>query len=151
MPLHVDVIDDTNEIAAETIAGVVSAAFANLDDALQGDWACVVRVASTEEIALLHGRFFGEPSDTDVMSFPSGEDLTACSGYLGDIAISIDMAKVQAVEAEHSITREISYLALHGMLHLLGYDDLNDVDRIEMLRLQDILLSAAERAQGVRL
>lgn len=139
------------EIDADLHSRVLSAAYQHYEAAPQGEWECSVRLASSVEIAALHGQFFGDPTDTDVMSFPSGDALESNGGYLGDIAISIDMARTQAREARHSLDREIAYLALHGMLHLLGHDDLREADREAMLSLQDTLLAAVEREIGRRL
>ena len=91
------------------------------------------------EIAELHERYQGIPGPTDVLSFPGDPP------YLGDIAISADTATAQAAEAGHSPNREIAYLALHGLLHLLGYDDLDEASRARMLARQDELLEAFER------
>ena len=65
---------------------------------------------------------------TDVLSFPLGEDGVydqnpATGAYmLGDIVISMEKAKVQSEEFGHSLQREVGYLTVHSMLHLLGYD-----------------------------
>ncbi len=101
-----------------------------------GVWIC-----SDAEIADLHRRFMGIEGPTDVMSFPGeGDD------YLGDIAVSYETAAIQAVEAAHGTAREIAYLALHGLLHLIGYDDLDPNSRAAMLARQDALIAAFERA-----
>ncbi|MCS7050847.1 MAG: rRNA maturation RNase YbeY [Thermomicrobium sp.] len=98
-----------------------------------GVWIC-----RDEEIAELHERFHGIPGPTDVMSFPGDPP------YLGDIAVSAETARVQAAEVGHSVGREIAFLALHGFLHLVGYDDRNETERSHMLRRQEELLRAFE-------
>ena len=60
---------------------------------------------------------------------------------LGDIYISIDKAKSQAIEYGHSFKREICFLAVHGFLHLLGYDHMNKEDEEEMFSLQELILN----------
>lgn len=110
--------------------------------------ALTLLLTDTNEISQLHARFFGDPSDTDVMSFPGDERPTDGSHYLGDIAISLDVAGVQAEREQHSLQREVSFLALHGLLHLLGYNDENDGERATMLRLQTDLLEAFEAERG---
>ena len=80
----------------------------------------------------------------DVLSFPSneGDALSAVpDGFLGDIAISIDRAKAQAEEYGHSFERELSFLTVHGCLHILGYDHMNDEERQDMFALQDKILN----------
>ena len=81
---------------------------------------------------------------TDVLSFPScdGDAIAAApDGFLGDIAISIHKAKAQAEEYGHSFERELSFLTVHGCLHLLGYDHIEDGERQEMFALQDKILN----------
>lgn len=71
---------------------------------------------------------------TDVLSFPS--DLVEEDGrhYLGDLMISVPQARRQATEQRHSLARELRLLALHGYLHLLGYD--HEADAGLMMRFQ---------------
>ena len=70
-------------------------------------------------------------SATDVLSFPLGENGTydknpETGAYmLGDIVLSVERAKAQAAEYGHTLQREIGYLTVHSMLHLLGYDHVN--------------------------
>ena len=59
---------------------------------------------------------------------------------LGDIVISIDRAKEQAVEYNHSLRREVTFLTVHGILHLLGYDHIEENDRLEMEAEQKFLM-----------
>ena len=60
---------------------------------------------------------------------------------MGDIIISIDTAKSQAEEYGHSIEREIAFLTVHGILHLLGYDHIEEADRIEMRQEEEYILT----------
>lgn len=95
---------------------------------------------------------------TDVLSFPMIEWNIPCDWdslkigqdihpktkeiELGDILISMDIGRAQAAEYGHSLEREISYLALHGLLHLLGYDHIKEDDK-KLMRLEeeDVLLT----------
>lgn len=80
---------------------------------------------------------------TDVLSFPAaeGEELLSIPDvFLGDIAISLPRAKEQAAEYGHSLLRELTFLAVHGSLHLMGYDHMTDEDRAEMFDRQDRIL-----------
>ncbi len=101
-----------------------------------GVWIC-----RDDEIAELHERFQGVPGPTDVLSFPGDPP------YLGDIAVSADTAALQATEMGHSVGREIAFLVLHGFLHLIGYDDLSELDRSRMLKRQEELLRAFEEEE----
>jgi probable rRNA maturation factor len=100
-----------------------------------GLWLC-----TDAEIADLHQRFMDIPGPTDVISFPGDTQ------YLGDIAVSFDTAAMQAIDAGHPVARELAYLALHGLLHLLGYDDITPAEREQMLTRQDELIEAFEKA-----
>ena len=59
---------------------------------------------------------------------------------LGDIYISIDKAKEQSIQYQHSLDREICFLAVHGLLHLLGYDHMNKEDEKIMFEKQEMIL-----------
>ena len=95
-----------------------------------------VRFVDNEEIHRLNKQFRNVDSATDVLSFPLGkveEDGTATydenpetgAKVLGDIVISVERAEEQAKEFEHSLQREMAFLTVHSMLHLLGYDHVN--------------------------
>jgi probable rRNA maturation factor len=78
-----------------------------------------------------------------VLSFPDGDRLPDGQRLLGEIVVSLDRARLQALDAGHDELRELKELALHGTLHLLGYDHSNDhgeMNQIE-LRLREELLS----------
>ena len=83
---------------------------------------------------------------TDVLSFAlnEGEEPEIVDGpvvnMLGDIIISVERATEQAAEYGHSIAREIAFLTVHGMLHLLGYDHMEEVDRVEMRKEEDYVM-----------
>lgn len=76
--------------------------------------------------------------ETDVLSFPLGEkgkyDINPETNaqMLGDIIISVEKAMEQAKELSHSLRREIAYLTAHSMLHLLGYDHIENMDKLHM-------------------
>lgn len=82
--------------------------------------------------------------ETDVISFAledeKEEDSFLDNRMLGDIYISVDKAKSQAIEYGHSLKREISFLAVHGLLHLLGYDHMNKDDEEVMFGKQELIL-----------
>lgn len=81
---------------------------------------------------------------TDVLSFPAdegGEILSIPDGFLGDIMISIPRAEEQGKELGHSTEREIIFLTVHGLLHLLGYDHMTEEDESIMLPVQRSIVS----------
>ena len=61
--------------------------------------------------------------------------------FLGEIYICFDRVKEQAVEYNHSVKREFCYLAVHGLLHLLGYDHMTEEDKKEMRALEEEILN----------
>ncbi len=75
---------------------------------------------------------------TDVLSFPSDEE-----GYCGDVFIALKQASKQAKNYEHSLKREISFLAVHGYLHLKGYDHQTKEDEKIMNDLTEKILNKA--------
>ena len=84
---------------------------------------------------------------TDVLSFPSneGEELIQTpDGHLGAIMISLDTAKRQAEELSHSTEREVAFLAIHGTLHVLGYDHTDPADEEIMTGKQREIISIIE-------
>jgi len=85
--------------------------------------------------------------ETDVISFALEDDKTfnlEDIRVLGDIYISIDKVKSQALEYGHSFKRELSFLAIHGFLHLLGYDHMEKDEEEVMFRKQEEVLSRYE-------
>ena len=84
---------------------------------------------------------------TDVLSFPAdeGDDLLAPpDGFLGDIMISIPRAREQAKALGHSTEREILFLTVHGVLHLLGYDHMRPEDEQIMLPVKRSIVEGIE-------
>ena len=82
--------------------------------------------------------------ETDVITFRLEDYEKVMCGdinVLGDIYISIDKAKSQSEEYGHSYLRELSFLLIHGFLHLLGYDHIDDEDEKEMFKLQEEILN----------
>ena len=92
----------------------------------------VVCLVSDRRMRELNRDFRQTDRTTDVLSFPDG-DPVAPDGerYLGDLVISVQAASRQARERGHSLSRELKILALHGYLHLLGYD--HETDRGQMM------------------
>ena len=82
--------------------------------------------------------------ETDVITFALEDDETVINGsderLLGDIYISLDKAKSQAEEYGHSLLRELSFLAVHGFYHLLGYDHMTEEDEKVMFGKQKEVL-----------
>jgi probable rRNA maturation factor len=86
-------------------------------------------ITSNRGIRRLNRRWRGVDEATDVLSFPAGDD-PGPERHLGDLVISREMAARQARHEGHSLATELRVLALHGLLHLLGYDHERDAGRM---------------------
>lgn len=95
-----------------------------------------------EEMHKLNKEYRGIDRTTDVISFALNDNkhINPILNSLGDIFISIPKMKEQAIEYGHSEKRELSFLTVHGMLHLLGYDHMNPSDEEIMFSLQREIL-----------
>jgi probable rRNA maturation factor len=94
-----------------------------------------VLVTTSRELRRLNQRFRGKDTPTDVLSFPPVH--LAAKGFAGDVAISADIAAQNARRLGHSAAEEIKILALHGVLHLSGYD--HETDKGTMARREERL------------
>lgn len=104
-------------------------------------------LCSDEEIHQLNKQWRSVDAPTDVLSFPllEADEVEADPDeeiLLGDIVISLDRAAAQAQDFGHSLERELLYLFAHGVLHLLGYDHLEETEQVEMRSVEESLLSA---------
>lgn len=91
-------------------------------------------------------KYRGIDRTTDVISFAFNDqedNFVSEINVLGDIFVSIPKMKAQALEYGHSEKRELSFLVIHGLLHLLGYDHMNPEDEKVMFGLQEEVLSLA--------
>ena len=97
-----------------------------------------VTLTNNEYIHTLNKQYRGIDRPTDVLSFALNEsEEPEIEGepevdVLGDLIISVERAEEQAADFGHSVRREMAFLTVHGMLHLLGYDHMEEADRLEM-------------------
>ena len=104
---------------------------------------CSVIIVDNNEIHKINKEYRNIDKETDVISFALEDDKTINDSpirVLGDIYISIDKAKSQALEYNHSLKRELCFLMTHGFLHLLGYDHMKKEDEEIMFPLQEKIL-----------
>ena len=107
----------------------------------EGNTEVSVIFVDNEEIAKLNEQYRGKPTPTDVLSFPLGEDnhydinQETGAAMLGDIVISMERAMEQAEMYGHSLQREVAFLTVHSMFHLLGYD--HEAGGIEAVRMRE--------------
>jgi len=131
----------------ETLSATVEKAAAKVGE-LYGLEAAEVSVTLTnnEYIHKLNKQYRNIDRPTDVLSFAlnEGEEPEVVDGpdinMLGDIIISVERAVEQAAEYGHSVEREMAFLTVHGMLHLLGYDHMEEADRMEMRQEEDYVM-----------
>lgn len=120
---------------------------------------CCVNILFTNNFGIqtLNKEMRGIDKTTDVLSFPnislkSGTlgknqnllkntyDVDSKCNLIGDIAISLEQAKIQSKEFNHSYSREIAYLLTHSILHLFGYDHIDENDKREMRQMEEKIL-----------
>ncbi|MFA5692616.1 MAG: rRNA maturation RNase YbeY [Acholeplasmataceae bacterium] len=89
------------------------------------------------EMIKLNQYYRKKDNTTDVLSFPNSDD----EKFLGDIFINIDQANLQALDYEHSVYRETAFLAVHGYLHLIGYNHQTKEDELIMINKQKEILN----------
>ena len=104
-----------------------------------------VIIVDDEQIHELNKNYRGIDKPTDVISFALEDDDTfkpLKGRILGDIYISIDAAIRQSQEYGHSLLRELCFLTCHGILHLLGYDHMQEEEEKVMFALQERILES---------
>jgi probable rRNA maturation factor len=151
MNLMIDFIDETNEVTEEQLETIekllnYAAKLENVDDNAEVS----ITFVDNETIQEINREYRSIDKPTDVISFAleeMGEDEVEIVGddlprVLGDIIISIPKAKEQAEEYGHSFMRELGFLAVHGFLHLLGYDHETPEDEKKMFTRQKEILEA---------
>ena len=139
----IDVYSDTLPISEEQQEAIVRAAQAALaSEGRDGD--LTILIDTPERIQTLNREFRHVDAVTDVLTFPAweGEISLSADGYLGDIMICYDRAKEQAEQYGHSFLRELSFLAVHGCLHLLGYDHMTEAEERVMREKQTNILES---------
>jgi probable rRNA maturation factor len=109
-----------------------------------------IAIVSDARMRALNRQFRGKDKVTDVLSFPadrSAPAAPAAAGFMGDVVIAAGVAKQQARAAGHPLQTEIRVLALHGLLHLLGYD--HEADNGTMARVEARLRKKAGLKEGL--
>ncbi|MBO1626494.1 rRNA maturation RNase YbeY [Bacillus cereus] len=149
MSLLIDFFDETEEVKEEYVNMIrdlleQAARMENVEDGTE----LSVTFVDNKRIQEINRDYRDKDQPTDVISFAMedmGEGEMEIVGaemprMLGDLIISIPRTKEQAEEYGHSFDRELGFLALHGFLHLLGYDHMTDEDEKEMFGKQKEIL-----------
>ncbi|QHE53001.1 rRNA maturation RNase YbeY [Pontibacillus sp. HMF3514] len=155
--MQIDFHDETHSVSEDYIDLIDRVLqFAAKEEDVQTEAEMSVSFVDNKEIQVVNRNYRQKDEPTDVISFAmqeEGEEEMKIIGaempvLLGDIIISVDKAKEQAEEYQHSLERELSFLALHGFLHLLGYDHLNEEDEKKMFTRQEDILNAFGLKRG---
>ncbi|EHL73735.1 rRNA maturation RNase YbeY [Bacillus smithii] len=149
MSLMIDLIDETNELKQEDLELVEQLLqFASEKEGIQEESEVSVTFVDNQRIQEINRDYRHKDQPTDVISFALeetdeeeveiiGEDMPR---VLGDIIISVPKAREQAHDYGHSFQRELGFLAVHGFLHLLGYDHMTEEEeKIMFSRQREIL------------
>ncbi|MBR5498257.1 MAG: rRNA maturation RNase YbeY [Clostridia bacterium] len=149
--IRVIITDDQKEVKIPTGTRMLVRRCCNAvlrNEKFEGSAEISVRFVNNDEIHTLNRDFRNVDSSTDVLSFPLGEngeyDINNDTGakMLGDIVISMETAFAQSKEYGHSFQREIAFLTVHSMLHLLGYDHVNGgLEAVRMREKEEIVLA----------
>ncbi len=149
MTLEIDYIDETGELAPEQVQQILQLLqLAAKREEVIGDSELSLTFVDNEKIHEINREYRGIDRPTDVISFALEENTEGemeiigqdMPRVLGDIIISIPRAKQQAEEYGHSFMRELGFLAVHGFLHLLGYDHGTKEEEQQMFSRQEEIL-----------
>ncbi|WML40599.1 rRNA maturation RNase YbeY [Neobacillus sp. OS1-2] len=149
MTLLIDCTDETNELSDQQMLEIERLInFAAKKQKIEEHSEVSISFVSNERIHEINREYRDKDMPTDVISFAMeelGEGEVELAGVemprvLGDIIISIPRTKEQAEEYGHSFERELGFLAVHGFLHLLGYDHMTEEEEKEMFTLQKEIL-----------
>lgn len=117
-----------------------------------------VTLTNPEQIHKLNKEYRNVDRATDVLSFPmfekeeideivSKQIKNPIPEVLGDIVISIEKVKEQANEYGHSFERELSYMLVHGFYHIMGYDHIEEEDKVKMRAKEEVVLSKLKQTR----
>ncbi|WP_251520449.1 MULTISPECIES: rRNA maturation RNase YbeY [Staphylococcus] len=144
----IDFSDHTNIVETEWIEQIEKLLnFAKDQEGIESDAELSITFVDKEEIQNINKMYRDKDKVTDVISFALEEDEPVIHDIdmprvLGDIIICTDVAAEQAETYGHTFERELGFLVLHGFLHLLGYDHMNETDEKQMFGRQDEILNA---------
>lgn len=148
MGLSVDCFDETGCLDTDMLELVRELLLvAARTESLYEDAEVAVTFVDNDKIRALNHKYRGKDEATDVISFALGNDDdefdpsgVTVPKLLGDIVISVPKARSQADEYAHSFARELGFLAVHGFLHLLGYDHETKAAEKKMFARQKVIL-----------
>ena len=139
-----------NQEYEETIKKVIEKCYKE-ENLLESKLIITITLTNNENIKIINKEYRNIDRATDVLSFPmfEKEDLDKKiknkdflhEDILGDIIISVEKVREQAEEYGHSLERELSYMVVHGFYHLMGYDHMEEEEKVEMRKKEDKILN----------
>ena len=146
MPMPIELVNESSHsVDEQRIIAAAAAAMRQMN--VHSDADLSIAIVDDESMADLHQRWMELSGPTDVMSFPMDELRPGASaselvtGMLGDVVIAPGFAREQARAADRDPEVELDLLAVHGVLHLLGFDHEEPEEHAEMFALQDQILA----------
>ncbi|MBS6611013.1 rRNA maturation RNase YbeY [Peptoniphilus lacydonensis] len=122
----IEITDEIKELIKKSVKAVLK--IENLEENVEVS----VSFVGDDEIKGLNRDFRGVDKVTDVLSFPIDDEFMIENKILGDVIINTKRVMEQASELGHTNERELSYLTVHSILHLLGYDHMDEIEKREM-------------------
>lgn len=125
----------SHEMVEKSVSAILQKRKVQTDEVL-------IHLVDKEEICQIHRDFFDDPSPTDCISFPMDNPSEEACGYsiLGEIFVCPEVAIEYTRENGGDPIRETMLYIVHGLLHLLGYDDIEDKDRLEMRHQEELCM-----------
>lgn len=130
----IEISDEIKEIIEKSVLAVLE------EEGMSDNVEVSISFVDNEEIRELNRNYRHVDKSTDVLSFPVDDEFMIDANILGDVVINTKRVIEQAEEFGHSNKRELSYLTVHSVLHLLGYDHMEDKDKIEMRGKEKIIM-----------
>lgn len=147
--MQIDIVDEGKHLTDKQIQLIIELLeLAGEMEETSKDSELSITIVHDQEIKEMNHMYRGIDEPTDVISFEMQDDLEdlpidvqeQIGNLLGDIIVSIDRAREQAKEYNHSVEREVGFLVVHGFLHLLGYTHDTQEDENEMFTKQKEIL-----------
>lgn len=135
---NIKITDEMKNLIENSIRAVLKV------EELSDDVEVSVSFVGDEEIRDLNRDYRGVDKSTDVLSFPMEDEFIIDNRILGDVILNTRRVMEQAEELGHSHERELSYLTVHSILHLLGYDHIEDEDKREMREREKLSMKELE-------
>ncbi|WP_062046312.1 rRNA maturation RNase YbeY [Bacillus sp. JCM 19034] len=149
MNVTIDLVDETESLNKKQLELVQQLIVKTAEvESLKGDIEVSITFVNEEQIQQINAEYRNKNQPTDVISFALNDQIDGevnvvgegMPNMLGDIIISVPHIKRQAEEYKHTFERELGFLTVHGMLHLLGFDHKTEAEEKEMFSRQENIL-----------